>query len=186
MKRLYLFSFITLFFPHIDILHSVLGLPSECSHNNVIRSCTLSFSCWIQGGRHAEGCGDNTYKWLFSCCVPETEIEFNSIAHNGPVKSGYFDNDMPSRFNAMTKIKTQMKQTTPVKQNMLRRRMDDDGMVILNFLHFRWIFFSSHWSKTILFLQNQMECGIPRTAQNTIQKRIIGGRIAVGFFILKY
>lgn len=132
------------FFPHIDILYSVLGLPSECSHNNVIRSCTLSFSCWIQGGRHAGGCGENTYKWLFSCCVPETEIEFNSIAHNGPVKSSYFENDLPSRFNAMTKIKAQMKQTTPVKQNMLRRRMDDDGMVILNFLHFRWIFFSSH------------------------------------------
>lgn len=122
----------------------MLGLPSECSHNNVIRSCTLSFSCWIQGGRHAEGCGENTYKWLFSCCVPETEIEFNSIAHNGPVKSSYFENDMPSRFNAMTKIKAQMKQTTPVKQNMLRRRMDDDGMVNSQFFTLSMDFFSSH------------------------------------------
>lgn len=36
--------------------------------------------------------------------------------------------------------------------------------------------------KTVFLLdfQNQsVECGIPRTAQNTIQKRIIGGRIAV-------
>lgn len=167
----------------------MLGLPSECSHNNVIRSCTLSFSCWIQGGRHAEGCGENTYKWLFSCCVPETEIEFNSIAHNGPVKSSYFENDMPSRFNAMTKIKAQMKQTTPVKQNMLRRRMDDDGMVNSQFFTLSMDFFKQSLKQDNFFSQNQMECGIPRTAQNTIQKRIIGGRIAVGyffFFILKY
>lgn len=29
-----------------------------------------------------------------------------------------------------------------------------------------------------IIFQNQMECGVPKTAQNTIQKRIIGGRIA--------
>lgn len=127
-----------------DILHSVLGLPSECSHNNVIRSCTLSFSCWIQGGRHAEGCGEN--KWLFSCCIPEAGMEFNSIAHNnGPAKPSYFENDLPpppppARFNSMAKIKKQMLQTPPIKQNMLRRRMDDDGMVVLKLIVFFSIF----------------------------------------------
>lgn len=29
-----------------------------------------------------------------------------------------------------------------------------------------------------IIFQTQMECGIPRTPQNTIQKRIIGGKIA--------
>lgn len=119
-------------FSYSDILHSVLGLPSECTHNNVIRSCTLSFSCWIQGGRHAEGCGEN--KWLFSCCISEHESDFNSLAmgFNTHIKSNYFDNDVPVRFN-MAKIKGHMMTPTvspPFKHNMLRRRMDDnDGMV---------------------------------------------------------
>ncbi|XP_055319942.1 serine proteinase stubble isoform X2 [Sitodiplosis mosellana] len=141
-------------FSEANILHSVLGLPSQCTHNNVIRSCTLSFSCWIQGGRHTEGCGEN--KWLFSCCISDNELDFNSaISFNAPIKANYFDNDSPMRFN-MGKIKAHpMTPTVPTfKHNMLRRRMDDhDGM-------------------------NQLECGIPRTAQNTIQKRIIGGRVA--------
>lgn len=135
-------GFFIFIFISTDILHSVLGLPSECSHNNVIRSCTLSFSCWIQGGRHAEGCGEN--KWLFSCCIPEAGMEFNSIAHNnGPAKPSYFENDLPpppppppARFNSMAKVKKQMLQTPPIKQNMLRRRMDDDGMVVLKLIEF--------------------------------------------------
>ncbi|XP_031641018.1 serine proteinase stubble [Contarinia nasturtii] len=145
-------------FSEANILHSVLGLPSECTHNNVIRSCTLSFSCWIQGGRHAEGCGEN--KWLFSCCISENEMEFSSaIGMKAPIKSNYFENELPTRFN-MAKIKTQIMPTSNFKHNMLRRRMDDDGM-------------------------NQFECGVPRTAQNTIQKRIIGGRVA-GFAALPW
>lgn len=56
-------------------------------------------------------------------------MEMNSIAHTVPIKASYFDNDLPARFNGMAKIKTQMLQSTPFKQNMLRRRMDDDGMV---------------------------------------------------------
>lgn len=123
-----------LLFSSLDILHSVLGLPSECTHNNVIRSCTLSFSCWIQGGRHAEGCGEN--KWLFSCCISDNELDFNSaINYNTPIKPNYFDNDLPMRFN-MGKMKAHMMTpTTPTyKHNMLRRRMDDnDGMVCFVF-----------------------------------------------------
>lgn len=117
-------------FSSLDILHSVLGLPSECTHNNVIRSCTLSFSCWIQGGRHAEGCGEN--KWLFSCCISDNELDFNSaINHNTPIKSNYFDNDPPMRFN-MGKMKAHMMTPTapPFKHNMLRRRMDDNDATV--------------------------------------------------------
>lgn len=84
----------------------------------------------------------------------------------------------------MGKIKAHMMTPTtpPFKHNMLRRRMDDnDGMV-------RFIFYfvlgavdlvtSLQYFPLILPFQNQLECGVPRTAQNTIQKRIIGGRIA--------
>lgn len=133
----------------VDILQSVLGLPSECTHNNVIRSCTLSFSCWIQGGHHVEGCGEN--KWLFSCCISDGEtMDFNQ--YNGLIKPGsFFDMDLPARFNLMPKIKSQLMPSTPLsssstssaaasmpsssssssifKKNMLRRRMDDNGMV---------------------------------------------------------
>lgn len=55
----------------IDILQTVFGVPSECVHHNKIRPCKLSFSCWLQGGKHVHGCGDN--KWLFSCCVSEED-----------------------------------------------------------------------------------------------------------------
>lgn len=181
----------------VDILQSVLGLPSECTHNNVIRSCTLSFSCWIQGGHHAEGCGEN--KWLFSCCISDGEtMDFNQ--YNGLIKPGsFFDMDLPARFNLMPKIKSQLMPSTPLsssstssaaasmppssssssmfKKNMLRRRMDDNGMVKRKSstfkAHAKFIAFNSS-----IKLQNQFECGVPRTAQNTIQKRIIGGRTA--------
>lgn len=113
----------------IDILHSVFGFPTECTHNNVIRSCTLSFSCWMQGGRHAEGCGEN--KWLFSCCISDNELDYNAaVSFNNPVKSTYFENDLPTRFSTMSKIKAPSMPTPPFKQNMLRRRMDDEGTVM--------------------------------------------------------
>lgn len=106
-------------FVPIDILHSMFGLPSECTHKNVVRSCTLSFSCWIQGGRHAEGCGEN--KWLFSCCIAE-DTNFNSpITFGSPVKPSFFDDDLQTRLNIMP--------SSIFKQNMLRRRMDSNGMV---------------------------------------------------------
>lgn len=109
-------------FASLDILHSVLGLPSECVHNNIVRTCTLSFSCWIQGGRYAKGCGDN--KWLFSCCVPEPDSS-----------TPYYDNEVPTRFT-IVKIKSKSNFPLPqppqppisVKQNMLRRRIDDDAV----------------------------------------------------------
>lgn len=41
------------------ILTSFLG--TECPYQ-----CRLSFLCWLDGGHHRIGCGNN--KWLFSCC----------------------------------------------------------------------------------------------------------------------
>ncbi|XP_055917829.1 serine proteinase stubble [Eupeodes corollae] len=107
------------------ILNSILGVPSECFHQNGVWPCKLSFSCWIQGGKHAKGCGNN--KWLFSCCVSENEIT--------PANFG---------FNLM-------KMNDLSKRVMLKRRDDNE-------------------------LFPMVECGLPRTFQNTLQKRIIGGR----------
>lgn len=111
-----------------DILHSVLGFPSECVYNNVVRTCTLSFSCWIQGGRYAKGCGEN--KWLFSCCVPEADSAAAELM--GTFASPYYENEAPTRFT-VTKLKSKSAPPLPpqppavsVKQNMLRRRIDDD------------------------------------------------------------
>lgn len=56
-------------------------------------------------------------------------MDFNqAIGFNTPVKASYFD-DLPMRFN-MAKIKAHMMPTPPFKQNMLRRRMDEDSTVI--------------------------------------------------------
>lgn len=61
-----------------DILQAVLGLPTECLHHNKVRPCRLSLSCWLQGGKHAHGCGDN--RWLFSCCITDTESTRPSLS----------------------------------------------------------------------------------------------------------
>lgn len=99
-----------------DILHTVLGLPSECIHDNVVRSCTLSFSCWIQGGRHVSGCGDS--RWLFSCCVPEEDL----IPMMSFARPNYHENEIPLRYT-LNKLKIK---STPIQQNVLRRRIDDE------------------------------------------------------------
>lgn len=121
----YDFSF---FFVSADILHSVLGFPSECVYNNVVRTCTLSFSCWIQGGRYAKGCGEN--KWLFSCCVPEADTAAAELM--GSFGNPYYENEVPTRFT-VTKLHSKQalpsmsqSSSTSVKQNMLRRRIDDE------------------------------------------------------------
>lgn len=112
---------------HADILHSVLGFPSECVYNNIVRTCTLSFSCWIQGGRYAKGCGEN--KWLFSCCVPEADSAAAELMAS--FANPYYENEIPTRFT-VTKLKTKyapplpQPPSTSVTQNMLRRRIDDD------------------------------------------------------------
>lgn len=109
-------DYMSSFFLFADILHSVLGSPSECIYNNIVRTCTLSFSCWIQGGRYAKGCGEN--KWLFSCCVPE--LGSTAAELMGSFANPYYEIDVPTRFGVVSKLKPK------VKQNMLRRRIDDD------------------------------------------------------------
>ncbi|KAJ6642862.1 Serine proteinase stubble, partial [Pseudolycoriella hygida] len=106
---------------------TIFGVPSQCVHHNVIHPCKLSFSCWLQGGMHATGCGSN--KWLFSCCVSVADHKIRN-----------------KNIKQMTNMNFKF-----YKKNELRRRTDD---------------------------LNQVECGIPKTSENTIQKRIIGGRPA--------
>lgn len=83
----------------------MFGLPSQCVHHNIVHPCKLSFSCWLQGGIHATGCGSN--KWLFSCCVSENEIF--SVSDYGLRNK-----------NAMQQPNLKF-----YKKNILRRRTDD-------------------------------------------------------------
>lgn len=123
----------------------MLGFPSECVYNNIVRTCTLSFSCWIQGGRYARGCGEN--KWLFSCCVPESDS--TAVELMATFANIYHENEVPTRFS-VTKLKSKFDQpsvslppTMPIKQNMLRRRIDDESVSDLNVISRIWykIFF---------------------------------------------
>lgn len=96
--------------------------------------CKLSFSCWLQGGRHAQGCGEN--RWLFSCCVPDTPEPIVVAPPKPPV---------------VRPLKPAASKIYP-KVALLRRRIDTEA--------------------------HNYECGISRSSQNTLQKRIIGGRLA--------
>lgn len=93
-----------------DIFQTMFGLPSQCVHHNIVHSCKLSFSCWLQGGIHATGCGSN--KWLFLCCVSENEI-FSATEYGIRNK------------NAMQPPNLKF-----YKKNVLRRRTDDLNQVI--------------------------------------------------------
>ncbi|XP_037928577.1 serine protease 40-like, partial [Teleopsis dalmanni] len=59
-------------FTEANILNNVLSLPAQCVYRNEVWPCKLSFSCWLQGGKNAAGCGSN--KWFFSCCVTEENV----------------------------------------------------------------------------------------------------------------
>lgn len=59
------------------MLASLLGYPSTCVYNNVLHSCTYTFTCWIVGGQLTKGCSeggggglDLMADLLFTCCVP--------------------------------------------------------------------------------------------------------------------
>ncbi|XP_055640255.1 serine proteinase stubble [Toxorhynchites rutilus septentrionalis] len=137
-----------------NVLHNVLGLPSTCLHQNVVRQCRLSFSCWLEGGRHVPGCGDN--RWLLSCCVKDNDLQTapsiisSKLAYAAPIRPGNAVAALgPPVSVAPSKAHTY---NGSKKNSFFRRRSDQVGLTA--------------------------ECGIPRTAQNTLQKRIIGGRTA--------
>uniref|UniRef100_A0A0A1WW10 Serine proteinase stubble n=1 Tax=Zeugodacus cucurbitae TaxID=28588 RepID=A0A0A1WW10_ZEUCU len=156
------------------ILNTILGVPSECVHQNSVWPCKLSFSCWLQGGRHAKGCGAN--KWLFSCCIGgngNTNTANNvantvTAAQYGPYQG---NNEQTPVVNLVGNTLNDYKRlaasgTSGVgavgsgggggvlpKRVMLKRRNENDVF-------------------------SKPECGLPRAAQRTLQKRIIGGRSA--------
>ena len=122
-----------------DILHTVLGLPTECVHHNKVRACKLSFSCWLQGGKHAQGCGNN--KWLFSCCISENDVKLtvNDFAKNGKtirkpaappeylVSTSSSIVSSREKENKLRPPTTKLKGKFP-KKNILRRRTDDSNV----------------------------------------------------------
>ncbi|XP_073846568.1 serine protease 33 [Musca autumnalis] len=117
-----------------NILNAILGVPTECLHQGGVWPCRLSFSCWLQGGKHARGCGNN--KWFFSCC----------IAAEGDISPA-------ANLVESALVEYNKKVTNLPKRVFLRRRDDND-------------------------IATKPECGIARNFQNTLQKRIIGGRPA--------
>lgn len=94
-----------------DILQTVFGLPSECFHQNIRLPCKLSFSCWLQGGKHAQGCGNN--KWLFSCCLSENN-------DGSKLRKPNFSGQMAPANKVKSNFKRRYQKKTP-----LRRRTDD-------------------------------------------------------------
>ncbi|XP_017491349.1 PREDICTED: testisin [Rhagoletis zephyria] len=162
-----------------SILNTILGVPSECTHQNSVWPCKLSFSCWLQGGRHAKGCGAN--KWLFSCCIGGSSNS-NSNSNSGSFNTNtatnfatgeatiqyrplYGDTNQAPVVNVVSNALTEYKRLTGSgisgtggagvlpKRVMLKRRNDNDVFV-------------------------KPECGLPHATQRTLQKRIIGGRSA--------
>lgn len=181
---------------HADILQAVLGLPTECLHHNKIRPCKLSFSCWLQGGKHVQGCGDN--RWLFSCCITERDtrtpaataaisadasgtaaaaasapvpaavVYMAAAGHAPALITGVVVRKPPAK-HARTKSPHKFGGKYPSKKNVLRRRTDTDGAALL------------HGNGAAGHPKPPpplVECGIAKTAANTLQKRIIGGRTA--------
>lgn len=141
----------------------MLGFPSECIHRNLVLPCKLSFSCWLQGGRHAQGCGNH---WLFSCCVAELKASNGLSASSGTTS---YTVPIPLSIVKQQRPKIKLKQTILKqsggsnavvginKNKILKRRLDDQ---------------QSYKS------QPQMTCGVQPTMHNTLMKRIIGGREA--------
>lgn len=137
----------------------MFGLPKDCVHQNAVHPCVLSFSCWLEGGRQADGnkCGSN--EWLFSCCIrgqrrekakSETGLmgtntvdvaevvpptSFNRNKH--VIKANYLyknEIDLPVRMpQQRTTPNYRYKYYYRMKPNMLRRRIDDEpvGVFIL-------------------------------------------------------
>lgn len=93
-----------------DILNNILGVPSECVHQGGVWPCKLSFSCWLQGGKHARGCGSN--KWFFSCC----------IAVGGDIS--------PAANFVETALGEYSKKANSLPKRVFLRRRDDNDLVI--------------------------------------------------------
>lgn len=96
------------------MLASLLGYPTTCNLGAEIRPCTLSITCWLNGGTRVRGCGGS---WLFSCCASE------------PNRSEVIDNSMTSsdwKYKVAPPILRQVPQRSVVPANVFRRRVDDD------------------------------------------------------------
>ncbi|XP_049530291.1 serine proteinase stubble [Anopheles darlingi] len=154
-----------------NIIHNVLGLPDTCVYQNQVRACRLSFTCWLEGGRHVSGCGEN--RWLMSCCVPESELVTPGATGGGAMiapKVAYAAPMLPM-VALMPPIVPASRPNIigPPPPPLPPLPMGHPGVQYSkqkSFFHRR--------SDQLM----QSECGIPQTSQNTLQKRIIGGRTA--------
>ncbi|XP_052754251.1 transmembrane protease serine 12 [Galleria mellonella] len=98
------------------VLASIFGYSPTCTIGTEVRPCTLSLTCWLQGGTRLKGCGTS---WLFSCCLPPKTGS-----------SEAFDNSIPSSEWMYNKAPPQLRyvpQRSVVPANVFRRRVDDDA-----------------------------------------------------------
>lgn len=149
----------------------MFGYPSECNYRNNVLPCKLAFSCWLQGGRHAQGCGNH---WLFSCCVAELKVTSAtslSAAISAPTTLTVpIPLTIVKQHSHQQRPKIKLKQSLPAgvginKNQILKRRLDD------------------HHNQQQQQVQSGgsykgQACGVQPTMQNTLRKRIIGGREA--------
>lgn len=101
------------------MLASLLGYPTTCTFGSEVRSCTLSFSCWLKGGTKVQGCGSN---WLFVCCVSRDS------SHN--YEGNDIENSIPSsdwKYKVVPPMLRQLPQRNVMPNSIFRRRADDDA-----------------------------------------------------------
>lgn len=117
--------------------------------------CKLAFSCWLQGGKHVQGCGN---QWLFSCCVAELKVAAsNSLLASTTTLAVPIPITIVKHRPKIKLKPTILQAPAGVGQNknqILKRRLDDQ---------------TGYKTQT---------CGVQPTMHNTLRKRIIGGREA--------
>ncbi|GBP61427.1 Serine proteinase stubble [Eumeta japonica] len=187
------------------MLASLLGYPTTCSISGEVHACTLSLTCWLQGGVRVRGCGGG---WLLSCCI----ISDGNESENS-IPSSDWTLKLPPKLHQIAKRPV-------VPANVFRRRVDDDvtqvtdGAVydcrkptnllmlevselsrdvrtanradrrnIVDFGHHKTPFKTSsvvaageRGRRYSSPLSCQVDCGLP--SSRLLQKRIIGGREA--------
>lgn len=157
-----------------DIIQRVFGYPSECSYRNHRLPCKLALSCWLQGGKQAQGCGNH---WLFSCCVAELKVTSATTGLSSPISSAPTTLTVPIPLTILKqqqppqppRPKIKLKPSLPAgvginKNQILKRRLDDHQNI--------------NSGATGGSGYKSLTCGVQPTMHNTLRKRIIGGREA--------
>ncbi|XP_053621535.1 serine proteinase stubble [Plodia interpunctella] len=97
-------------------LLSIFHYPSVCNLGSDILPCTLSLSCWLQGGTRVMGCAGS---WLFSCCYLHDRYK-SEVDNSIPSSEWMYNKVVPPKLRHIP-------QRSVVPANLFRRRVDDDA-----------------------------------------------------------